>query len=111
MTDYPNYDFSERFVSSEYTSGGKRNFNLDFRESKTPISNPKDNFRKVQIMANVDIDNNHTDFKARVILSGQYSTLTRYAYFGKPVDSTINKKYFDPVWNISDKIRLDEVVR
>jgi hypothetical protein len=107
--DYANYDFNQVFVSNEDGSGGRRNFNTEYREIRTPASNPKDNYRTVQAMANVNLENQQTSFMARVILSGQYSTLTRCAYCSKPVDSTINEAYHDPVWNVSENATLEQI--
>lgn len=84
----------------------KRNFNTNFRTVNTPNSGWKDNYRKVQSKVNVSLENNEIDFQTRVMLSGQYSTLTRNVYNNLPVDSTINPKYFDPVWNISNDVSL-----
>jgi len=86
----------------------KRNFNTNFRTINTPNSGWKDNYRKVQSKVNVSLKNNELDFQTRVMLSGQYSTLTRNVYNNLPVDSTINSKYFDPVWNISKDVSLNE---
>lgn len=87
----------------------KRNFNTEFREIFTPVSNWKENYRKIQGAANVDLNYNTIDFQTRIILSGQYSTLTRNIYKSNPVDSTINPKYFDPIWNISEDVELKDI--
>lgn len=84
----------------------KRNFNTEFRTLKTPASGWKDNYRKVQGKVVIDLDNDLVNFQTRVMLSGQYSTLTRNVYNKLPLDSTINLKYFEPVWNISDNVKV-----
>ena len=87
----------------------KRNFNTDFRQYTTPASNWKDNYRKIQSKVSIDLKNNTAEFQTRVILSGQYSTLTRCVYCSKPVDSTINPKYLEPIWNIADNVEIKNV--
>lgn len=94
---------------SNFDGGEKRNFNTIFRKWETPSSNYKDNYRKVQSKVSINLDKNTADFKTRVILSGQYSTLTRCVYCKKPSDSTINSKYLEPIWNISDKVKVKNV--
>lgn len=89
--------------------GYKVNFNTKYRESKTPASGFKENYRKVQSMVKINLKNSSADFMTRVILSGQYSTLTRCVYCDKPTDSTINPKYLDPVWNIADNVQIKSV--
>lgn len=87
----------------------KRNFNTDFRQYTTPASRWKDNYRKTQSKVSINIENNTTNFQTRVILSGQYSTLTRCVYCDNPVDSTINPKYIEPVWNIVENVDVKNV--
>ena len=87
----------------------KRNFNTDFRQYKTPTSNWKDNYRKIQSKVTIDLENNIGEFKTRVILSGQYSTLTRSIYCSGPVDSTIDAKYLVPIWKISDNVEIKNI--
>ncbi len=87
----------------------KRNFNTKYREISTPVSNWKDNYRKTQSQVTINIDNNQAWFKTRVILSGQYSTLTRAVYDDKPIDSTINPQYFKPVWDISPTVNVSKL--
>ena len=88
----------------------KRNFNREFRSYYTPASNWKDNYRKVQSKVNVDLNSNTLKFQTRVILSGQYSTLTRCVYFSNPIDSTINPQYHDPIWSIASNVEVKKVV-
>ncbi len=87
----------------------KRNFNTDFRQTTTPASNRKDNYRKIQGKVSIDLDNNIAEFQTRVILSGQYSTLTRCIYNSSPVDSTINPKYLEPIWNLAENVEIKNV--
>lgn len=86
----------------------KRNFNTDFRKIYTPTSGFKDNYRKIQSKVSVDLENNLAEFQTRIVLSGQYSTLTRNVYSSYPVDSTVNPRYQDPIWNISDNVKVSE---
>ena len=100
-----NYDFSTSYYNFDYGSG-KRNFNTQFRSIITPASNPTENYRKVQSKISLATESLNVKFQTRIFLSGQYSTLTRCVYCEKPVDSTINPIYLDPVWNISEQVNL-----
>ena len=103
------YDYANPRWGTEYRysfGSGKRNFNTKYRESKTPSSSFKENYRKVQSMVSINLKDNQADFMTRIILSGQYSTLTRCVYCDKPVDSTINPKYLEAVWDIADNVEL-----
>ena len=88
---------------------GKKNFTIDYHEGKTPHSSYSDNYRKIQSMVKISLENKNADFQTRIILSGQYSTLTRNIYFNRPLDSTINLKYLDPIWNISDNVEVKNI--
>lgn len=86
----------------------KRNFNTNFRTINTPTSRLKDNYRKTQSKVNVSLINKKVDFQTRIMLSGQYSTLTRNVYTTLAVDSTVNPKYFEPVWNIGEDVLVED---
>jgi hypothetical protein len=104
------YDYENPRVQLDIDYGSaKRNYNTKFREGITPSSSYDDNYRKIQSEVKVNIAKNSADFNTRIILSGQYSTLTRNVYLNRPVDSTINPKYFLPVWDITDNIKINEV--
>ncbi len=102
------YDFTAAYYPFDVGSG-RRNFNSKYRETRTPASNPKDNYRKVQSMVNIDLDKSTAAFQTRVYVSGQYSTLTRCVYCEKPIDSTINPKYLNPVWNVSENVEVEKI--
>ena len=87
----------------------KRNFNTYFRQLITPSSKWKDNYRKTQSKVAVNLKDNNINFQTRVILSGQYSTLTRNIYLDRPIDSTINPKYNDLIWDINEDIKITKV--
>ncbi len=89
--------------------GGKRNYNQVFQKWMTPITSWEDNYRKVQSKVSINLEDNKAEFQTRVILSGQYSTLTRFVYIDKPIDSTINPKYHEPIWNVADDIKITKV--
>ncbi|MFK5854754.1 MAG: hypothetical protein QM503_01400 [Bacteroidota bacterium] len=89
--------------------GGKRNFNIAFRAWTTPINNYKENYRNTQSKVTINLEDNTSNFQTRVKLSGQYSTLTRFVYNDKSIDSTINSKYHDPIWNIANDIKIESV--
>lgn len=106
------YDYANPRWGTQYRydfGSGKRNFNTKYRESRTPSSNFKENYRKVQSMVKVSLKNNSAEFTTRIILSGQYSTLTRCVYCDKPLDSTINPKYLEPVWDIAENVQLKAI--
>ncbi len=84
----------------------KRNFNTNFRKVTSPASRWKDNYRKIQSKVNVDLQEKTTKFQTRIILSGQYSTLTRCVYLSLPIDSTINVQYHEPIWNVTEDVNL-----
>ncbi len=110
------FDFTN-YIPSAYSSGygffahtgGKRNFYNGFRAFTTPASDYKDNYRKIQSKVSITIEDNIANFKTRIILSGQYSTLTRCVYCQKPIDSTINPIYLEPIWNIADNVEVKNV--
>jgi hypothetical protein len=86
--------------------GGKRNYNTDFRKWVTKKNNWKDNYRKIH--GKVNINDKTAVFQTRISLSGQYSTLTRFVYDNKPIDSTINPRYVEPIWQICDSVKVIE---
>jgi len=87
----------------------KRNFNTDFRKIITPISKWKDNYRKIQSKVRVNLADQNLHFQTRIILSGQYSTLTRNNYLDRPIDSTINPRYNNLIWDISENVVLTKL--
>ena len=102
------YDFTTDYYAIDPGRTG-RNFNTEFRSMITPASNSKENYRKVQSKVAIDSKSGAAAFETRIILSGQYSTLTRCVYCDKPVDSTINPMYFEPIWKASEGTVLDDL--
>jgi hypothetical protein len=98
------YEDTKTFLMYTYDYAGyKRNFNETVRLINTPGSTIKDNFRKTNSMARINISENNISFTTKISLSGQYSTLTRFDYLNYPVDSTINPLYHSKVWEIGHK--------
>lgn len=87
----------------------KRNFNTNFREYFTPKSSWKDNSRKTQSKVVINLENLSATFKTRIILSGQYSTLTRCIYSSLPIDSTVNPLYHKPIWEVADNVEVTKI--
>jgi len=92
----------------------------DYREPKYPIndklrqvllpnSNIIDNVRKSYVMVKVNTDSLITEFKARISLSGQFSTLTRGLYLFNCRDETINSLYNKKIWELNDNIQVKHV--
>lgn len=90
-------------------AGYKRNFSEVLRVLTLPGSTAKDNCRKVNCMAKVNISNGEINFNTRISLAGQYSTLTRFSYNGGPIDSTINPIYHNKVWELGSVCSIDKV--
>jgi hypothetical protein len=78
----------------------------------TAGSSLNDNVRLSNIMASVDLDSKQIDFEARVSLSGQYSTMTRFIYTLNQKDSINNPLYNKKISDISGdvKVRSSEIV-
>jgi hypothetical protein len=78
---------------------------------KTSASSLNDNTRKSNIMVNVDLDNLTTSFDARISLTGQYSTITRFMYLGNSKDSIDNPLYNKKISDIdaNAKVKSTEV--
>jgi hypothetical protein len=66
----------------------------------TPGSLFSDNLRNVSCMADINTTTLNLTFSSRLILSGQYSTLTRSIYLGNSPDMTINPLYHKKLWEI-----------
>jgi hypothetical protein len=77
----------------------------------TAGSSLNDNVRLSNIMASVDLDSKQIDFEARVSLSGQYSTMTRFIYTLNQKDSINNPLYNKKISDISGdvKVRSSEI--
>jgi hypothetical protein len=104
------YENAPVFLIFTYDFAGyKRNFNDVFRSIVTPGSETKDNYRKVNSMVNVNLNDDKILFNTRISLSGQYSTLTYPVYNDCPVDKTINPKYVRKIWEIAGDSQVELV--
>lgn len=104
------YENAPVFLIFTYDFAGyKRNFNDVFRSIVTPGSETKDNYRKVNSMVNVNLNDDKILFNTRISLSGQYSTLTYPVYNDCPVDKTINPKYVRKIWEIAGDPQVELV--
>ncbi len=90
-------------------AGYKRNFNDIFRLILTPASTLKDNYRKVNSMVYIDIENKKLNFNTRISLSGQYSTLTYPVYTNDSTDASVNPKYFEAIWDIGEDTEVKTI--
>ncbi|MEI8046894.1 MAG: DUF3857 domain-containing protein [Bacteroidota bacterium] len=66
----------------------------------TPGSLFSENLRNLSCMTDVNTTTMNLTFSSRLILSGQYSTLTRSIYLGNLPDMTINPLYHKKLWEI-----------
>ena len=60
--------------------------------------------RKVNSLAKVNLEDLTVSFQSKILLSGQFSTLTRNLYGPLPVDSTINPRYLRKIWETESDI-------
>jgi hypothetical protein len=87
--------------------GYKRNYFDSLRVVKTPGSVFTDNLRNTTGSITVHVDDKKLEFLTKISLSGQYSTLTRCVYLGKPADPTINMLYSGKAWDIDGFSKLN----
>ncbi len=80
--------------------GYKRNYYDSLRVVNTPGSMFSENLRNVSSMVDINTATMSMSFSTRLILSGQYSTLTRNLYLGNLSDNTINPLYHRKIWEI-----------
>ena len=89
----------------------------DYRNYETPIkeesrlitlpnSSIKDNIRRSNILVNINLGTLSTIFKAKIYLSGQYSTLMRGLYQCNHKDKSINKLYQQKIWELNKEVNL-----
>lgn len=78
----------------------KKPIEEEFRLIMTPSAKKSENLRKSNVLVTVDLDNLNSKFDAKIILSGQYSTLTRGSYKCDFKDASVNKKYSEKIWEI-----------
>ncbi len=76
------------------------------RQVVLPSSNVNDNFRKTNVLTTVNTETSALSFDARIVLSGQYSTMTRGLYQYDFTDKTINSLYNKKVYEINDNVKL-----
>jgi len=84
----------------------KKPMKEQFRTIKTLSSSVANNSRKSNVMVDVDIENLTTKFDAKILLLGQYSTLTRGLYKSNFIEPSINKKYGQKIWEIDNNAKL-----
>ncbi len=97
----------------ENTSGLLQNYNdlfYDFLEKPRVIntlqSTLNDNVRMCNVQAKANLTDGSISFDARISLSGQYSTMTRFVYTSGSCDSTINYLYSKKISDISTPTQL-----
>ncbi|OFX61305.1 MAG: hypothetical protein A2046_15695 [Bacteroidetes bacterium GWA2_30_7] len=79
-----------------------------FRKITTPICAFKDNIRTTNVMASVNTGDKTVSFKTKILLSGQFSTLTRGLYTHNYKDLSINTLYNKKVWEINENTKPDK---
>lgn len=90
-----------RLVHMGDYSAYKEKISNELRQIKLPLSLPKDNLRRANVLAQVNLNSNIIDFQAIVDLSGQFSTMTRGVYENKGYyDPTINPLYHKKLWEV-----------
>jgi hypothetical protein len=68
--------------------------------TNTPGSSEKENIRNTLVIAAVSTDSLKITFDAKVILQGQFSTMTRAAYIPGMVDSSVSPLYYRRISDI-----------
>jgi hypothetical protein len=108
MNEIPFYfeNTKAQLVLIDDFSNQKKAVNDHTRFIDMPGSKTGDNFRKSNILVQIDLDSLKTEFSARVALGGQYSTLTRGVYLFNENDSTVNPAYWAPIWKVNDQVKV-----
>lgn len=79
---------------------------INYVRLKTPASTQNDNTRNTNCLVTVSPDQGSVVFDTRLLLSGQFSTLTRSYYQYGITDTTINKAYYLPVYQLNGSAKL-----
>ncbi len=77
-----------------------------FRNITTYSSGITYNVRKSNVLVDADLENLSVKFDARILLLGQYSTMTRGLYKNNFTEPSINKKYGQKIWEINKQSQL-----
>ena len=83
--------------------------NESFRSIRTHKSSIQDNERKSSVGVEIDMDKMTASFNAKILLRGQYSTLTRGIYQYNSKNNTINNLYNKKIWEINPKVKTNTV--
>jgi len=83
----------------------KKAIGENLRQIQLPNSSIGDNYRRSNISVDVKLDDLTVAFRARVQLSGQYSTLTRGVYLYNDMNKTINPLYHKKIWELNKQIQ------
>lgn len=78
------------------------------RQIPLPKSVISDNERRTNAMVQVNIDSALVDFKLRMNVSGQYSTMTRGVYLYDIMDKTVNELYNTKVWELNESVKVQK---
>jgi hypothetical protein len=76
------------------------------KQTLIPSSGVNNNTRTTYILGNVSADT--ISFKAKVNLSGQFSTMTRGLYKNGYIDNTINPNYNKKIWEMNKKVSVTD---
>lgn len=74
--------------------------------TQMPTSNAKENYRSANIQCEVNTSVQEINFKTRLALSGQFSTMTRGSYLYNYVDSSINRGYQRKIYELGNVTTL-----
>jgi len=108
LNEYPFY--YEGAMARLVNLGDYRNYK-DFiqkklRQIRLPNSVIHDNERRTSAMVHVNIDSALVDFKVRMNVSGQYSTMSRGLYLYDIKDKTVNELYNTKVWELNENVKV-----
>ncbi len=92
------WENSNAVLGSVYRLFGEMRPKLEF--IRTHGSDAAVNYRNTNVSAKIDLEQQHINFEARVALSGQFSTMTRGKYLNAYVDSSVNPRYAQRLFEI-----------
>jgi hypothetical protein len=82
----------------DYIDDQRIPINESFRSITTPKSIATDNSRRINIMVDVDAGKRTSRLNGKIILTGQYSTMSRGAYQNGYKDPSVNPMYARKIW-------------
>lgn len=106
LNEYPFYyeKSPARLVCLDDYRDYKSFIDKELRQINLPHSTIIDNQRRTNAMVQVNIDSALVDFKLRMNVSGQYSTMSRGLYQYDIKDKTVNDLYNTKVWELNENV-------